>query len=202
MSNISISVLTGTQISEYINVIAQLRIDIFKEFPYLYDGNLEYETRYLQKFMNTPKSMIVILKDNDRIVGAMTGLPLKYEDEFIKFPWLDQKKPIEGVYYFSEILIYPQYRGKGFGKQLFDAAEVTARDFKMFNCFTLATVIRADNHPLKPADYKSLNEFWISNGYQKDETLICHIPWKEIDEIEESAKPLVFWVKMILCLNR
>lgn len=49
MSNISISVLTGIQVTQYIEAEARLRIAIFKEYPYLYDGNLEYEMRYLLK---------------------------------------------------------------------------------------------------------------------------------------------------------
>ena len=197
MSNINLSILKDIQISQYIEAIAQLRIDIFKEYPYLYDGYMEYETRYLKKFIDTPDSIIVILKDNGRIVGAITGLPLKYEDDIIKKPWLDQNKSMKDVYYFSEILIYPEYRGRGLGKQLFQAAEATAKDFKMYDCFTLATIIRTDRHPSKPANYQNLENFWIRNGYHKDETLICNIPWKEINETEESSKPLVFWVKMI-----
>lgn len=197
MSNISISILTDIQVNQYIEAVARLRIAIFKEYPYLYDGNFEYEIDYLKKFIDTPDSMIVILKDQEHIVGAITGLPLKYEDEIIKKPWLDQHKSIEKIYYFSEILIYPDYRGKGLGRELFEAAKATARDFSGYDCFALATVIRADNHPSKPAGYKALDNFWIRNGYHKDETLICQIPWKEIDETVESSKPLVFWLKMI-----
>ena len=195
MSKISISILTGSQISQHIEAIAQLRIDIFKEYPYLYDGNLEYEIRYLKKFMDTPDSMIVILNNSAHIVGAITGLPLKYEDDIIKEPWLKQHKPLDKVYYFSEILIYSDYRGKGLGRELFEAAEATARDFSVYDCFSLATVIRADNHPSKPADYKALDNFWIHHGYHKDETLIFQIPWKEIDKADISSKPLLFWIK-------
>lgn len=81
------------------------------------------------------------------LLGAMTGLPLKYEDDIIKEPWLKQHKPLDKVYYFSEILIYSDYRGKGLGRELFEAAEATARDFSVYDCFSLATVIREDNHP-------------------------------------------------------
>ena len=39
----NIKALTGIEAREYFNEIANLRINIFCEFPYLYKGTLEYE---------------------------------------------------------------------------------------------------------------------------------------------------------------
>ena len=30
--------------------IASLRLKVFKDFPYLYDGNIEYEHKYLERY--------------------------------------------------------------------------------------------------------------------------------------------------------
>lgn len=202
MSNVNISVLSDIQVSSCIEEIARLRINIFKEYPYLYDGDLNYEADYLKKFVHTPDSIVVILKDNEHVVGAMTGLPLKYEDESIQRPWLEQSEDIEKVYYFSEILIYPEYRGKGFGQKIFDLAEKTVIGFNTYTIFSLATVIRPEDHPEKPGDYKELYAFWSKNGYTNNENLICRIPWKEIGEDVASSKPLMFWLKKLPAISQ
>lgn len=195
MSNIEISLLSDTQIEHHLDDIARLRINIFKEYPYLYEGNLEYEAQYLKKFIQTPESLIVVLKDNGHIVGAITGLPLQYEDAEIIQPWSAHNHPIDKVYYFSELLIYPEYRGKGLGQKIFDLAEKTVADLHKYDTFALITVIRPDSHPSKPSNYRGLEAFWSNNGYVKDPELICHISWKEIGEEQESDKPLIFWIK-------
>jgi len=197
MLNLHISVLSSEQIDKNIEEIARLRINIFKEYPYLYDGDFEYETRYLKKFTQTPDSMMVVVKDNERVVGAMTGLPLQYEENSIQEPWIVHNKDNKNVYYFSEFLICPEYRGKGLGKKIFELAETTITQLKKYDLFSLATVIRPENHPALPGNYKKLDAFWQQNGYMKKSNLICHIPWKEIGEHEESSKPLIFWLKKV-----
>ena len=37
----------GKEILPYIEALGKLRIEIFKEFPYLYAGDMEYERKYL-----------------------------------------------------------------------------------------------------------------------------------------------------------
>lgn len=197
MPDFTLRVLSNTQVDTNIEAIAHLRIDIFREYPYLYDGHLEYEAGYLKKFARTQESIIVIAEENRRIIGAMTGLPLRFEIESIKQPWLDHRIDIEKVYYFSEVLIYPQYRGKGLGRKLFELAEKTVTAFHTYDTLSLATVIRDNHHPQKPNNYKELDDFWSQNGYTRQDNLICHLAWQEVDENKESDKPLIFWVKKL-----
>jgi hypothetical protein len=42
--------LTGSAVGESLDDIASLRITIFREFPYLYNGQREEESRYLQVY--------------------------------------------------------------------------------------------------------------------------------------------------------
>ena len=43
--------------------LARLRIAIFREFPYLYDGSLDYETDYLKLYATTPGAIVVTARD-------------------------------------------------------------------------------------------------------------------------------------------
>lgn len=177
----------------FIDDVANLRISIFREYPYLYEGNVAYEKNYLEKFVRSKDSIFVIAFDGQDVIGALTGLPLSEEEPNIQEPWLKHNFDISSTYYFSEALIYEKYRGQGLGIKMFDIAEKWAT--KKYNHLTLASVIRKDNHPLKPINYHKIDAFWEKLGYQKEENIICKILWKEINAEQESNKPLIFWSK-------
>ena len=42
--------LSGDKLNQYIPELAELRIRVFRDFPYLYDGDLTYEEKYLQTY--------------------------------------------------------------------------------------------------------------------------------------------------------
>ena len=44
--------LTGDDIKSVLPDLARLRMIVFRDWPYLYDGTLEYEEEYLAKFAN------------------------------------------------------------------------------------------------------------------------------------------------------
>jgi len=50
MPNTDIHCLKGKEILPYLSELARLRIEIFKEYPYLYEGDLAYEEQYLHTY--------------------------------------------------------------------------------------------------------------------------------------------------------
>ena len=81
---------SGTALEQFIPELARLRIEVFRDFPYLYDGDIDYEKKYLQTYIDCPESVIVIAFDGDKVVGASTAIPMKYETGQLKKPFLDQ----------------------------------------------------------------------------------------------------------------
>ena len=77
--------LSGPDLNQYIDELAQLRMRVFHDFPYLYDGDAEYEARYLKTYIDAPDSVIVLAFDGDKIVGASTGLPLRHETDEVNY---------------------------------------------------------------------------------------------------------------------
>jgi len=73
-AGLTVSTLTGATLSKALPALAALRIEVFRDFPYLYDGDLEYERGYLETFSEAAGAIIVIARDGDQIVGASTGL--------------------------------------------------------------------------------------------------------------------------------
>lgn len=59
---LEIKTLTGQEpeLATHIADLARLRIEIFREFPYLYDGDRDYEQKYLATYLNCPQSVVVL----------------------------------------------------------------------------------------------------------------------------------------------
>lgn len=45
MGGISTEILTGGRLDQGLDPVARLRIEVFRAYPYLYDGSLDYEQR-------------------------------------------------------------------------------------------------------------------------------------------------------------
>jgi GNAT superfamily N-acetyltransferase len=189
--------LSGEQLNHYIPQLAQLRIRVFRDWPYLYDGDLDYEQRYLQTYIESADSVIVLAFDGDKVVGASTGIPLKYETDEVKQPFIDAGYEVDNIFYCGESVLISDYRGQGAGVAFFEHREAHAKQIGGFDYSCFCGVQRPDDHPRRPADYQPLDSFWRKRGYEKQPELNTTFSWKELDETEESAKPMTFWMKKL-----
>lgn len=187
--------LSGEELVRYIPELAQLRIQVFRDFPYLYDGDLAYEERYLQTYIQASDSVIVLAFDGDKVVGASTGIPLKYETDEVKKPFIDADYDIDKVFYCGESVLISDYRGQGVGVAFFEHREAHARESGSFEYSCFCGVQRPENHPARPDDFVPLDNFWRKRGYQKHPDLNTSFSWKELNEEDESPKPMTFWMK-------
>jgi GNAT superfamily N-acetyltransferase len=189
--------LSGDKLNQYIPALARLRIQVFRDWPYLYDGDLAYEEKYLKTYIEAPDSVIVLAFDGDKVVGASTGIPLKHETDEVKAPFIDAGYDVDKIFYCGESVLLPEYRGQGAGVAFFDHREEHAQEIGGFDYSCFCGVQRPDNHPRRPADYVPLDSFWRRRGYEKYPELNTTFSWKELDEDTESPKPMTFWMKKI-----
>lgn len=187
--------LSGSELMPYIDELAQLRMQVFHDFPYLYDGNMTYEARYLQTYIDAPDSVIVLAFDGERIVGASTGLPLRYETDEVTQPFIEAGLDINEIFYCGESVLLAQFRGQGAGVAFFDHREAHAKSITGINYVCFCGVQRPDNHPARPANYQPLDQFWRNRGYEKRPELNTQFSWTDIGENEETLKPMTFWMK-------
>jgi GNAT superfamily N-acetyltransferase len=195
--SISVESFTEKAANQYKKDLAKLRIRVFRDYPYLYDGSIEYEEKYLETFIQSEGSIIVVAFDREEVIGVSTGIPLKNEPPEIKKPWIESGADINKIYYFSESVLLSAYRGRGIGIKFFEQREHWAKHLK-YEVATFCGVIRAKDDPNKPKDYVPLDKFWMNRGYQKKEGLIGKMSWKEINEWEENEKKLQFWYKALI----
>lgn len=172
---VSIRRLSGDQIKPYLDDLARLRIEVFRHFPYLYDGDMDYERKYLDTYARSPESLFVLALDGETVVGAATGIPMDHETDEFKGPFIEQGYEPDKIFYFGESVLLPNYRGQGIGVAFFDHREGHAREQSRFTHCCFCAVERPQDHPLRPADYQPLDSFWHNRGYRKVQIGRAHV---------------------------
>jgi len=186
---------------DHIGQIAQLRIAVFREWPYLYDGDLDYERNYLSRYVASPGAICVAAFDGGDMIGASTGMPLDDEHDAIKAPFAAGGFDLGCIYYCAESVLLPAYRGQGLYRQFFEGRENHALRLGGFDTVAFCGVIRPADHPLRPANDRPLDDIWRHFGYAPRDDLVCHFSWKDIDQDESTEKPMRFWLKPLNSLE-
>ena len=192
-----ISRLTGSALQASLDDLAGLRIEVFRAWPYLYDGSFEYERAYFTNFALSDGAVVIVARDGSRIVGAATAAPMGgHADGFAK-PFEAKGYDISRIFYLGESVLLPEYRGQGIGHAFFEHREARARELGGFTLATFCAVVRPADHPLKPASYRPLDAFWRKRGYEPVPGLVGSFGWLDIGEAEEAEKPMQFWMKAL-----
>lgn len=194
--NCDIKIVKGEEIVPFIPALAQLRMAVFRDYPYLYEGSKEYEENYLRVYLKSKDTIIVLVRDGEKVVGASSGMPLKLEDNAVKKPFIDADINLEDVFYFGESVLLKEYRGYGFGKRFFYEREKHAKSLN-YKIAAFCGVVRPENHPQKPKDYHPLDLFWEKKGYKKMEGMQTHFSWQDIGDESETPKMMQFWMKSL-----
>jgi GNAT superfamily N-acetyltransferase len=193
---IRLETLRGADLSEAIDDIARLRITVFRDWPYLYDGDLDYERHYLQSYLISERAIVIGAYDGDWLVGAATAAPLADHASDFQQAFEGHQIDIQSTFYCGESVLLPRYRGRGTGRHFFDKREEHARSFGYKDiCF--CAVIRPDDHPLRPSEYRPLDGFWQKRGYARLPGVVAHFKWKDVDQSTETTKALQFWQRTL-----
>ena len=176
--------------------LARLRITVFRDWPYLYDGDPAYEERYLATYAKSDGAVIVTVRDGDEVVGAATGAPLGEHDTAFAEPLARAGYDPGDVFYCAESVLLPAYRGRGLGHVFFDRRETHARALGLTHT-AFCAVIRPADHPARPADYRPLDPFWRARGYAPCPGLTVRYPWRDLGMDEETEKQMQVWMRAI-----
>jgi GNAT superfamily N-acetyltransferase len=196
MSDLRIEQLRGAEIASQLDALADVRIRVFRAFPYLYEGSREYEAKYLDTYIQCPRSLAILIWDGARCIGASTVLPLADAGAEAQQPFRDGGHNIEDIDYFGESVLLPEYRGRGLGVKFFELREAHAAVLGLKTC-AFCSVQRPGDHPAKPADYVPNDAFWTRRGYRKAPEITTTFSWPDIGETESTAKPMTFWLRTL-----
>lgn len=195
MSLVTTRVLTGQALAEALPAVARLRISVFRDWPYLYDGDADYERDYLRAYQS-PGAVVVAAMDGDKVVGAATGAPMADHAADFSAAFAGRPEPLSQIFYCAESVLLPEYRGQRIGHAFFDAREAHARKLGLrYSAF--CSVIRPADHPARPADYRPLDDFWRKRGYAPLAGVTASFAWKDMGDEAETDKQLQFWIRSL-----
>ena len=189
---VTIRPLVAQEIEAALPALGALRIAVFREWPYLYQGTEAHERDYVRAFAEAPDAVLVAAFDGERIVGAATASPMAAQDAEVLACFPD---PV-GHFYFGESVLMPAYRGRGIGHAFFDHREAHAKACGA-KVAAFCGVVRPDDHPLRPGDFRPLDAFWRGRGYAPVAGMIATYTWKDIDQPAETPHPMQFWTRQL-----
>ena len=132
--------------------------------------------------------------DGDQLVGASTSTPMEDHAEAFAAPFAGQGMPLTDIYYGAESVLLPEYRGQGIGHRFFDLREEFARSLGR-KWLAFCSVTRPDDHPLRPAAYRTNDAFWRGRGYAPLPGVQAEFGWKDVGETGDTVKRLQFWMR-------
>lgn len=186
--------ITGTAIAGTLGALASLRLEIFREYPYLYDGRREDELGYLKSYAEAPDACVILADDEGAIVGAATGMPFIHEGVQMLEAFAPAPYDIAYLYYVGELLFSPSYRNKGLGTTLLGQLENHVLSLGRYRHLVCATVERPEDHPLRPESYVPITSFLARTGFALLPGVTTSFSWRETDGVRRDH-PMQFWVK-------
>lgn len=194
---IEIHTFHGPEIVPHLAAVAALRIEVFRDWPYLYDGDTAYEREYLAVYARSPDSLFVLAIDRGEVVGASTGMPLADESAAFQLAFREQGIDPARVFYFGESVLRRPWRGRGIGHRFFDEREAWARRLGRFSMTAFCAVERAPDDPRAPPGHRVNDLFWCKRGYRRQDDMLCELDWRELGQAAPTTQRLRFWLRAV-----
>lgn len=194
---IEIHTFHGPEIVPHLAAVAALRIEVFRDWPYLYDGDTAYEREYLAVYARSPDSLFVLAIDRGEVVGASTGMPLADESAAFQLAFREQGIDPARVFYFGESVLRRPWRGRGIGHRFFDEREAWARRLGRFSMTAFCAVERAPDDPRAPPGHRVNDLFWCKRGYRRQDDMLCELDWRELGQAAPTTQRLRFWLRAL-----
>ena len=194
LQGVTLECLSGAALRPHLDAVAALRIAVFRDWPYLYEGDVAYEREYLAAYAQSANSIVVLARDGDAVVRGSTGILLAEDSAGFQAPFMARAIDVAKVFYCGESVLLPGWRGRGIGHAFFDAREAHARALGGFAWTAFAALDRDAGDPRRPIDHRGSEVFWSKRGYVRQPGMTMRLHWKEagIGDIEH---PLTFWLR-------
>jgi GNAT superfamily N-acetyltransferase len=186
--------LSGADVADALDDLATLRLAIFPEYPYLYQGRREDELTYLATYAEAPDACAILAYDGLTVIGVATGMPLFHEDAQMLDAFAGTTFTLNEIYYVGELLFRPAYRNCGLGQKLLARLEHYIQSLGTYRKLTCATVVRPEDHPMRPFDYIPITRFLARTGFTRLSGVTTSFMWLETDDVKQNH-PMQFWIK-------
>ncbi|HEV2601175.1 MAG TPA: hypothetical protein VGT41_02655 [Candidatus Babeliales bacterium] len=200
----SFKLLTGKELQDIALFMIQQRIEIMRDYPYLYQGDMNEEIIYMQQFISLPHAAAAVAYLHDQPVGFVSGTSfLDYESDMRGSSALFMEHGLDpkDFYYIPEAMIMAEHRRKSLFKSLHHLIELHAQSLGYKALCLLSE--NHDQHPLKPIDYRGPDGAFTRAGYSKTDMIMVISPdvfvWPTIQpdgSIKIQTHFLAYWIKI------
>lgn len=193
--DIALYVCSGQQSRRYAEQIASIRLELFREFPYLYLGTVEEEYEYLSMYFDSPSATLVLGFDREnQLVCYSSSLAVDDCTDDIKLPCASLG--YLNILYIGEVMLRSDYRSRGISRYCMAHHEALAREGG-YDAVVFMTIDRSHDHPCAPVGYRPLDDLWIKYGYKRVTGVSVLQSWRQVDTQEYVSHTLSLWIKPI-----
>lgn len=196
VDEVEVRALTGAALEAALDGVAALRIAVFRDWPYLYDGNFDYEREYLQTYRDNPGALLIGAFHQDRLIGASTSTLMEDHAAAFSAPFKALNIPLNDILYGAESVLLPAYRGIGLGHRFIDLREAHGHSMKR-SYVAFCSVTRSESHPMRPQNARTNDAFWLGRGYAPLPGVIAEFSWRDMGDLDETVKSLQFWMRKL-----
>ncbi len=196
LDDIDVRALRGADLEQALDGVARLRITVFRDWPYLYDGSPDYEREYLATYRDNAGALLVGAFHDGQLIGASTSTPMEDHAPEFAAPFHDLGISPDRMLYGAESVLLRPYRGIGLGHGFIDLREAHAHALGRTHV-AFCSVIRPDTHPARPAIARTNDAFWRGRGYDSLPGVLARFSWRDLGEAEETEKALQFWMRAL-----
>jgi hypothetical protein len=178
---LSFRVFYGKEIAPYLDILANYRINFFRQYPYLYEGNLAYEKTYLKHYLDNPDTFLMGFFDGEKLGAFMSCMPLLSSADIVKDAETKFKMiglNAQKLMYIGETSIMPEYRSFTLTYEIPKRLREIVLQLGYEGGCSL-TVDRPKNHPLRPADYQDVEVVFKKFGYHRVD-ITSELEWPTI----------------------
>ncbi len=194
-SSIVIDVLKGNEVIPHLQKLIEIRLLFYRDYPYLYDGNIEDETNYFRIYGNSENTLLVMAKKDDVVVGAVIGLPLPESPEENKEAFQSIEMSPEELFYLGDSIVIRELKTDDVQKQMYDRFETEVKQLGKYRGIVVCEIERDIDDPKKSANNNPYEFAWNKQGFIREPNQVVHFSWREIGDLENSDHRMIFWSK-------
>jgi GNAT superfamily N-acetyltransferase len=196
-NTIKVETFHGKEISSHTQQIINLCNMIYREYPYLYNGDDADYTSYLESLSQLNDAIICLAFDDKKAVGLAIGIPMSETRDVYKPPLIKQGYDLNSVFYLGEFGLKPEYRGQGIEEAMYRKIEDFAKKSGKFNTLCLWEIDNSSNSQQQPLGYIPRDDFWKNLNFVRHQDLNFVLFWQNINDNHETPHLAVYSIKKL-----
>jgi hypothetical protein len=198
LSNYEFAVFHGSECDKFKEFMIDLRVTLYRDYPYLYEADRKEEAEYMHWFLNLPKTFVAIAFCKEKPIAFVAGSDFTDFSEHFKGSIEEFEKAglvPSNYFYIADDLFEPEHPQQEILSTLVHLMEIRVNEQNNY-MFCWITE-EHDSHPLKPENYKSASALWEKLGYQKSNICIkFSYPTIQPDHSQKKEEhAFTYWLK-------